>query len=57
MVRLIDADELIRELKSRMRYWSAVVDTIDAQPHIIIDKVNTLDEIKKRGVFVARKEK
>ena len=63
MLRLIDANELIRCLKILLPSardcadLTCLVYHIDKQPHILIDKVNTIDEVKQRGVFVARKEK
>lgn len=62
MVRLIDANELIRFIERRAHPEApytrqAFISWINIQPSIMIDKINTLDEIKKRGVFVARKEK
>ena len=62
MVRLIDANELIRYIVKEKRpgyddIYAHVIWMINEQPHIMIDKVNTLDEVKQRGVFVARKEK
>lgn len=63
MVRLIDANALIRCLNILLPSvrdcadLTCLVYHIDNQPYILIDKVNTLDEIKQRGVFVARKEK
>lgn len=62
MVRLIDANALIRYIElgahPEARYTrQSFISWINKQPHILIDKVNTLDEVKQRGVFVARKEK
>lgn len=62
MVRLIDANELIRFVKAQKDHPHILYTTdtmvlwINLQPYILIDKVNTLDDIKRRGVFVARKE-
>lgn len=61
MVRLIDANALIRFIERRAHPEApytrqAFISWINIQPHILIDKVNTLDEVKKRGVFVARKD-
>lgn len=62
MVRLIDANALIRFIERRAYPGAAYtrqafIAWINIQPYILIDKVNTLEEVKQRGVFVARKEK
>jgi len=63
MVRLIDANELIRFVKAQKEHPYIFYSTdkmvlwINLQPHIFVDKVNTLEDIKQRGVFVAGKEK
>lgn len=62
MLRLIDANELIRFIKDYAHpdapfYRRAFIEWINDQPHIIIDKANSLDDVKRKGVFVARKEK
>lgn len=61
MLRLIDANALIRFIERRAHPEApytrqAFISWINIQPHILIDKVNTLDEVKQRGVFVARKD-
>ena len=63
MVKLIDANAFIRFVKAQKDHPHILYTTdtmvlwINLQPHILIDKVNTLDDVKQRGVFVARKEK
>lgn len=61
MIRIIDANALIRWIERYAHQEApytrqAFISWINIQPYILIDKVNTLDEVKKRGVFVARKE-
>ena len=62
MVRLIDANALIRYIEGftypdALYTQRAFIKWINQQQYILIDKVNTLDDVKQRGVFVARKEK
>ena len=63
MVKLIDANKLIRFCEARKdhpyTFYSVgtMIEWINLQPHIFIDKVNNLEDIKKRGVFVAKEVK